>query len=420
MMLSERKTSPAAAANRARRGFTLVEVLVVTAIIGILVGMLLPAIQSVRENARRTTCSNNLRQIGVAMAGHQSSSGVFPPGIMASAWRSGNVDKSSTALTGKIAQFGFFQWTYFLHEILPRLEEQVYYDGLQGPLFRVEWLTNLQNTGTVQRLYGRVNGRPIQPFLCPSDTQAPSLWSTPPLGSGATAIAKDAIQLAKSNYLGIFSGTNVSEGLSHVLINPVTSGSWANHLVRPLPPRTTHDRRAVFGYGMGTSPQAVKDGLGNTMAVAEYLRGASIADGRGAFWSNDAGMQMLHAASSPNSLAAPDVLHQRRASGPSNIANDWGCFSQNSVTGTSVSPNNRPELNLPCRGGLLLNLVSDGPEGRDCFATPRSRHQGGVNVLFCDGRVHFIENSIESNTTSPYGAWQRLAWIDDGQDVTPP
>jgi hypothetical protein len=43
-----------------------------------------------------------------------------------------------------------------------------------------------------------------------------------------------------------------------------------------------------------------------------------------------------------------------------------------------------------------------------------------VNVLFCDGRVQFIEDSIESSTTSPYGTWQRLAWIDDGLSVTPP
>ncbi|NQW47004.1 MAG: DUF1559 domain-containing protein, partial [Planctomycetes bacterium] len=45
----------------------------------------------------------------------------------------------------------------------------------------------------------------------------------------------------------------------------------------------------------------------------------------------------------------------------------------------------------------------------------RSRHRGGVYALFCDGHVQLVSDSIESNTASPYGTWQRLAWIDDGQ-----
>ena len=64
--------------------------------------------------------------------------------------------------------------------------------------------------------------------------------------------------------------------------------------------------------------------------------------------------------------------------------------------------------------------------GLDGVATSRSRHRGGVNVLFCDGRVQFIDDGIESTLgVSPqdgrkYGVWQRLAWIDDGQAVTLP
>jgi len=391
-----------------RRGFTLLEILVVIGIIGVLVAMLLPAVQSARETARRTACANNLKQIGVAMSGYESAAGAFPPGIFASAWRSGDKEPSSTALTGPIAKFGFFDWTYFLHELLPRVEEQAYYDGLRAPLFRIPSLDKLTDAAQARSLYAGVNGRSIQPFLCPSDTQTGPLWLSPVIGS-LTQVG--VLQLAKSNYLGIFSGTNVEGAISRL-----DTTAWTNRSVLPLPPRRAFsDRRGVFGFSQGTTAKAITDGLASTMAVAEYLRGVSDRDGRGAFWFNDAGMQMLHAALPPNAIER-DRLHQRRVTAAS--PDDWGCFASAGRTGvfTTNSVNHQPALNLPCRGGE----ANDDRLGIDGSATSRSRHRGGVNVLFCDGHVGFIDDTVESSTVSPYGTWQRLAWIDDGRPVDPP
>jgi len=99
---------------RLRSGFTLVELLVVIAIIGILIGMLLPAIQMVREAAKRTACQNHLKQIGIGCLNYESSYGTFPVGGIE--WRPGN-DLSKRQLA----------WSAFL---LPYIEQQNVYDQL--------------------------------------------------------------------------------------------------------------------------------------------------------------------------------------------------------------------------------------------------------------------------------------------------
>ena len=396
-------------------GFTLVELLVVIAIVGILIGMLLPAVQSAREAARASHCANNLKQLGVAMSTYESAAERFPPGIGANVWNSGKDAGSATNQAAAVPKYGFFAWTYCLHMLLTQLEEGPYYDALHGPLFRMKGFQAMALTSATS-LYAGVNGVPIASLLCPSDAQQPSCWkpmNSKDVSTGNVGDLHDgAVRLAKSNYLCLFSGTSVADGLfvasSNCFVN--NSTGYEEVSVSPLPPRKASDRRALFGYGTGTPLQAVKDGASNTMAFAEYLKGTSERDGRGAFWFNDAGMQMLHATNGPNSSTA-DILHWARADEgvSTDKPNDWGCMGR---SGTS-SVNNRGTLNLPCKGGF----ASGAALGTDTFASPRSRHRGGVYALFCDGHVQLVSDSIESNTASPYGTWQRLAWIDDGQQI---
>ena len=145
--------------QRNRHAFTLVELLVVIAIIGILIGMLLPAVQAVREAARRTACSNNMRQLGLAALNYESSYQEFPFGIKEDLMPDGT-DYPVGSLKAQ------WSWSAFL---LPYMEQ----DAIARRLSiagNVSAATRLQegldgNVGIIQAVQTKVEG-----FLCPSDS----------------------------------------------------------------------------------------------------------------------------------------------------------------------------------------------------------------------------------------------------------
>jgi prepilin-type N-terminal cleavage/methylation domain-containing protein/prepilin-type processing-associated H-X9-DG protein len=236
---------------RVYRGFTLIELLVVIAIIGVMVGLLLPAVQAAREAARRTQCSNNLKQIGLALHMHHDISGKLPPGT-----RNDTLGASN-------------EWPYLLHYLLPYLEQSGYYLAIgegnftPGKPWQVAWPAAVANNVV------------LSGFLCPSDLGLPLISSTN--------------RLTKSNYLGIFSGMNDSQ-------------LWLNNY--------PFEQKSPFCMGVDRAVRFrdIKDGLSNTMALSEGLTGVSETDGRGGFYTNRAGCQFLNAAQTPNS-SVPDRIH---------------------------------------------------------------------------------------------------------------
>lgn len=132
-----------------RGGFTLVELLVVIAIVAMIVALLLPAVQAAREAARRTSCLNNLKQIGLAVNNYESGNRAFPPGAM---WDPGKIARGSALVF-----------------LLPFLEHNELYDAYD---FRQPNIDDARLPGGDSRI-GSVS---IPTFLCPSDLHAPFDW----------------------------------------------------------------------------------------------------------------------------------------------------------------------------------------------------------------------------------------------------
>ena len=161
-----------------QHAFTLVELLVVIAIIGILIGMLLPAVQSVRAAARRAACTNNVRQLALAMLNYESTHRALPPGINIT-----DFDRTTTTRH----HLGRFSWGTF---ILPHLEQATVYDQLQpGEATLTERLNTPEGLAAAQS--------PLSIFRCPSDV-GPSLNDDRLIQQAGGG---DAVATAVSNYV---------------------------------------------------------------------------------------------------------------------------------------------------------------------------------------------------------------------------
>jgi prepilin-type N-terminal cleavage/methylation domain-containing protein len=243
------------------RGLTLVELLVVIAIIGILVALLLPAVQAAREAARRLQCHNNLKQLGLALHNYATGNEQFPIGAL-------NLPDTSPWQRPR--------GTYFPH-LLPYLEQQAIFDRIDFKAnggSNTYWDQTPNSTGP-QSPCAQV----VASMLCPSDN-----------GKRQITIVSGGIY-AGGNYLGIF-GDKDYRGL--------------------LGPTPTN-LRAAFGMNYGARWGDFRDGTSNSVVMAEYVRGITSGpqaqrDFRGGVWFDQPGYSQLFTRNTPNS-SVPDQIY---------------------------------------------------------------------------------------------------------------
>jgi prepilin-type N-terminal cleavage/methylation domain-containing protein/prepilin-type processing-associated H-X9-DG protein len=342
--------------SRRRSGFTLIELLVVIAIIAVLIALLLPAVQSAREAARRAQCTNNLKQIGLAMHNYESSFGSFPWGHGPSDWN----DWGALAL------------------MLPYMEQGVVFNSLNfiwgaantgGPRLPDPCAGSriaINNTAFLTRL---------NVALCPSD-------------------GRDALTQP-------WSKTNYNACLGAI---PYASGTTDGIFTRI---EFTGNCQSTTGTGQSITVAAVTDGTSNTAAFSERVKGIGF---------NETGAALPDSQRpSTTYFAIPNLTFGATIQDIPVVYNNCRTSTTPSAvtlrrpgvylwTGTIYS--GRYNHTMPPNG----RFCSSGNDNFGAVAYPAtSLHPGGVNLCFADGSVRFIKETVNIQT------WWALASRGGGE-----
>ena len=234
-----------------RRGFTLVELLVVIAIIGILIALLLPAVQAAREAARRSQCTNNLKQLGLALHNYHDTFQQFPPAGFDYGWANNGGGEHANKL---------YKNHSGLTHLLPFLEQQAIYDQFDFTQASCAYMKSSERPmagDPIASGNAALAGTRIAAFFCPSD-------------SGEVLSSTSTSYSPASGYRGVKTNYDFSadEGARSYFDN------WRS--------RTQMKDRLMFGDNSDSRFSSVTDGTSNTVALAETLR--TVADGHCPAW----------------------------------------------------------------------------------------------------------------------------------------
>ncbi len=355
--------------NRTHRAFTLIELLVVIAIIAVLIALLLPAVQAAREAARRAQCTNNLKQLALAVHNYQSANNAFPVLF-------GNFGNPSPP-SGPSSPNG--EWPLgWAVGLLPYIEQRGLFNS-----------ANYSGGATSPLNQSSVSNIKISAYVCPSESLKTGPWV------GSTYI----------NYHANFGG-------------PECISPWSGPIV-PMPQdgSTYPGINNVYPYGVTNLapvdfPQ-ITDGTSNTALFSEKLIGLN-------------GFIQVYPGNTPNSNR---VSYQTNFTtdvngNPSSIATGGTAMALSfvqtckSISGTT-SPTNPTQWSGACWNGshagtlhfnaynhyntpntlscVAGNSWGGAPGGFNDIITATSLHPGGVNVAMCDGSVKFVKDSVAIN-----------------------
>lgn len=329
--------------NYLRRAFTLIELLVVIAIIGILVGLLLPAVQSAREAARRMQCQNNLKQMGLALYNYESAYRRFPLALMSHPEKPNCTGPDCGSSSYDDDGFG---WQA---AILPFIEQTNLYNQLQNITLPNGERLPYGTYGALE-IYANAAGRgnpipgggtPLSFYLCPSSalpTIAPEAYNVS--GAAATTVVRrdQAVGYGTSSYKTAGGSCNGDFGLMHKY-NESRDG--------------------------GRKIASITDGTSNSLAVCEstYVTASTSTKWGGSATPSDPGR-----------------------------VQDWPIWIGAPGDDESIRTNGR--TTRPINARTTINNMFDAI-GDDCAF---SYHIGGAQFAFADGSVHFLSENIDMET----------------------
>ena len=356
---------------RERHGFTLVELLVVIAIIGTLVGLLLPAVQAARESARRSSCSNNLKQLALAVHNYDNARKQFPPA-------SSNPSMQTATDSG-------LNWDNigFVTPILPYMEEQSLYDRV------VAYATaggRPWDTTTKSSIVCPYTARPNS-LTCPSERNPRQPKAVPANGMTSYHCNRGDIATSWKN------------------LHDASSGS-------PI----TVEWRGPFGDG-GTGScglRKITDGSSKTIMLGEM----AIGTGDSTFPGGSATSATITGWTKPNVCAAvggPGGYTGSVYTSTSLIGSRWGDGELAYTSFFTILPPN--SASCQTNSGSQVRML-----------TTNSYHEAGVTVAMCDGSVRFVSNYIDAGDpsqtppvtalgASKWGVWGAMGTAKGGESI---